>query len=107
MWLTHVNSLFNKMCSLQRTTNIDEVTIKQSIVSCVIQISLLKELYLSETVSYLEEPPSALQFYREWIGPNKPCIIRNAFDHWPALSKWNPDYLRWIKKDPSITSQNI
>ncbi|KAG5857177.1 hypothetical protein ANANG_G00016340 [Anguilla anguilla] len=53
-----------------------------------------RELYLNETVPYLEEPPSPLEFYREWIGPNKPCIIRNAFNHWPALHKWNPSYLR-------------
>lgn len=53
-----------------------------------------RELYLNETVPYLEEPPSPLEFYREWIGPNKPCIIRNAFNNWPALHKWNPSYLR-------------
>ncbi|KAJ8399505.1 hypothetical protein AAFF_G00412170 [Aldrovandia affinis] len=53
-----------------------------------------RELYLGENVPYLEQPPTPLQFYREWIGPNKPCIIRNAFSHWPALQKWNPAYLR-------------
>ncbi len=44
---------------------------------------------------YLEGPPDPLQFYRDWIGPNKPCIIRNAVSHWPALSSWTPEYLRW------------
>ncbi|XP_046873564.1 bifunctional peptidase and (3S)-lysyl hydroxylase JMJD7 isoform X2 [Hypomesus transpacificus] len=53
-----------------------------------------RDLYLNEAVPYLEYAPSPLEFYREWIGPNKPCIIRNAFSHWPALSKWNPAYLR-------------
>ncbi|XP_028677523.2 bifunctional peptidase and (3S)-lysyl hydroxylase JMJD7 [Erpetoichthys calabaricus] len=53
-----------------------------------------RELYLNESVSYLECPPSPLEFYRDWITPNKPCIIRNAFNHWPALTKWNPSYLR-------------
>ncbi|XP_065109754.1 bifunctional peptidase and (3S)-lysyl hydroxylase JMJD7 [Paramisgurnus dabryanus] len=53
-----------------------------------------RELYLNEEVPYLNEPLSPLQFYRDWIGPNKPCIIRNAFNDWPALSKWNPAYLR-------------
>ncbi|XP_073339016.1 bifunctional peptidase and (3S)-lysyl hydroxylase JMJD7 [Pagrus major] len=52
------------------------------------------DLYLNQSVPYLEEPPDPLQFYRDWIGPNKPCIIRNAFSHWPALSRWNPEYLR-------------
>ncbi|XP_016129516.1 bifunctional peptidase and (3S)-lysyl hydroxylase JMJD7 isoform X2 [Sinocyclocheilus grahami] len=53
-----------------------------------------RELYLNDTVPYLDGPRSPLQFYRDWIGPNKPCIIRNAFSDWPALSKWNPTYLR-------------
>ncbi|XP_006632536.3 bifunctional peptidase and (3S)-lysyl hydroxylase JMJD7 isoform X1 [Lepisosteus oculatus] len=53
-----------------------------------------RELYLNKHVPYLECPPSPLEFYREWIGPNKPCIIRNAFNHWPALCRWSPAYLR-------------
>ncbi|CAL8273899.1 unnamed protein product [Merluccius merluccius] len=53
-----------------------------------------RELYLNQSVPYLEQPPSPLEFYRNWIGPNKPCIIRNAFNHWPALSRWTPEYLR-------------
>ncbi|KAG7238073.1 hypothetical protein INR49_031427, partial [Caranx melampygus] len=51
-------------------------------------------LYLNQSVPYLDEPPDPLQFYRDWIGPNKPCIIRNAFSHWLALSRWTPQYLR-------------
>ncbi|XP_038554412.1 bifunctional peptidase and (3S)-lysyl hydroxylase Jmjd7-like [Micropterus salmoides] len=54
----------------------------------------LSDLYLNQSVPYLEEPPDPLQFYRDWIGPNKPCVIRNAFNHWPALSRWTPEYLR-------------
>uniref|UniRef100_A0A3Q3JHT1 Thioredoxin domain-containing protein n=1 Tax=Monopterus albus TaxID=43700 RepID=A0A3Q3JHT1_MONAL len=52
------------------------------------------DLYLNQSVPYLEEPPDPLEFYRDWICPNKPCIIRNAFSHWPALSRWTPEYLR-------------
>ncbi|XP_070697918.1 bifunctional peptidase and (3S)-lysyl hydroxylase JMJD7 [Pempheris klunzingeri] len=52
------------------------------------------DLYLNRSVPYLEGPPDPLQFYRDWIGPNKPCIIRDAFGHWPALSRWTPEYLR-------------
>ncbi|XP_030633742.1 bifunctional peptidase and (3S)-lysyl hydroxylase JMJD7 [Chanos chanos] len=53
-----------------------------------------RELYLNDAVPYLDGPPSPLEFLREWISPNKPCIIRNAFNDWPALSKWNSSYLR-------------
>lgn len=52
------------------------------------------DLYLNQSVPYLDGPPEPLQFHRDWISPNKPCIIRNAFSHWPALAKWSPDYLR-------------
>uniref|UniRef100_A0A3Q4GHW2 Bifunctional peptidase and (3S)-lysyl hydroxylase JMJD7 n=1 Tax=Neolamprologus brichardi TaxID=32507 RepID=A0A3Q4GHW2_NEOBR len=48
----------------------------------------------AQSVPYLDAPPEPLQFHRDWIAANKPCIIRNAFSHWPALSKWSPDYLR-------------
>ncbi|XP_005751823.1 bifunctional peptidase and (3S)-lysyl hydroxylase JMJD7 [Pundamilia nyererei] len=52
------------------------------------------DLYLNQSVPYLDGPPEPLQFHCDWIAPNKPCIIRNAFSHWPALAKWSPDYLR-------------
>ncbi|XP_055719902.1 bifunctional peptidase and (3S)-lysyl hydroxylase JMJD7 isoform X2 [Salvelinus fontinalis] len=64
---------------------------------CLIDFPLeARELYLNKTVPCLEQPLSPLEFYREWIGPNKPCVIRNAFSHWPALSKWNPSHLREV-----------
>lgn len=52
------------------------------------------DLYLNQSVPYLDEPPDPLEFYRDWISPNKPCIIRNALSHWPSLSRWTPEYLR-------------
>ncbi|XP_040054587.1 bifunctional peptidase and (3S)-lysyl hydroxylase JMJD7 isoform X2 [Gasterosteus aculeatus] len=45
------------------------------------------DLYLNQSVPFLEGSPDPLQFYRDWIGPNKPCIIRNACSHWPALTR--------------------
>ncbi|XP_061599223.1 bifunctional peptidase and (3S)-lysyl hydroxylase JMJD7 [Cololabis saira] len=52
------------------------------------------DLYLNRSIPYLDGPPEPLQFYRDWVGPNQPCIIRKSFSHWPALSRWTPDYLR-------------
>uniref|UniRef100_A0A3Q2QAS3 Bifunctional peptidase and (3S)-lysyl hydroxylase JMJD7 n=1 Tax=Fundulus heteroclitus TaxID=8078 RepID=A0A3Q2QAS3_FUNHE len=52
------------------------------------------DLYLNKSVPHLDGPPKPLQFYRDWIAPNKPCIIHNAYSHWPALSRWTPKYLR-------------
>ncbi|XP_009894030.1 PREDICTED: cytosolic phospholipase A2 beta-like [Charadrius vociferus] len=49
-----------------------------------------------ESVPYLDRPPSPLEFYREWVSPNKPCVIQNAISHWPALKKWTSAYLREV-----------
>lgn len=53
----------------------------------------LRELSLSSSVPRLNGPPSALQFYRDFVSPNRPCIISSAVDNWPALQKWSNEYL--------------
>nr|XP_022340536.1 jmjC domain-containing protein 7-like isoform X1 [Crassostrea virginica] len=53
-----------------------------------------RELYLDRDVPVLESPPSALTFYREYVSPNKPVVVQNGLEHWPALKKWTPGYLR-------------
>ncbi|XP_077036319.1 bifunctional peptidase and (3S)-lysyl hydroxylase JMJD7 isoform X2 [Agelaius phoeniceus] len=55
-----------------------------------------RELGWPESVPCLDRPPSPLEFYREWVSPNKPCVIRNAISHWPALKKWTSAYLREV-----------
>ncbi|XP_066198079.1 bifunctional peptidase and (3S)-lysyl hydroxylase JMJD7 isoform X2 [Saccopteryx leptura] len=54
----------------------------------------VRELSVPLSVPYLDEPPTPLHFYRDWVCPNRPCIIRNALKHWPALQKWSLPYLR-------------
>lgn len=41
----------------------------------------------------LESPPTALVFYRDYVSANLPVVIKGAFTHWPAASKWEPKYL--------------
>ncbi|KAM8833152.1 bifunctional peptidase and (3S)-lysyl hydroxylase JMJD7 [Synchiropus picturatus] len=53
-----------------------------------------RELYLDGSVPYLDGPPDPLTFHRHWIAANKPCIIKDALQHWPALTRWTPAYLR-------------
>ncbi|ELW48132.1 JmjC domain-containing protein 7 [Tupaia chinensis] len=53
-----------------------------------------RELSVPLAVPYLDEPPTPLSFCRDWVCPNRPCIIRNALQHWPALEKWSLPYLR-------------
>ncbi|XP_041669257.1 bifunctional peptidase and (3S)-lysyl hydroxylase JMJD7 [Cheilinus undulatus] len=52
------------------------------------------DLYLNHSVPYLDGSPDPLVFFRDWISANKPVIIRNAISHWPALTRWTPEYLR-------------
>ncbi|KAG8612169.1 bifunctional peptidase and (3S)-lysyl hydroxylase JMJD7 isoform X3 [Manihot esculenta] len=48
----------------------------------------------STTIDHLPSPPSPLHFLRNYVSPNKPCIISNAITHWPALFLWpNVSYL--------------
>ncbi|OVA13095.1 JmjC domain [Macleaya cordata] len=53
----------------------------------------VRELSLGTTsrVERLDGPPSPLRFLRDFVSPNKPCIISNATLHWPALTSWTRD----------------
>ncbi|KAG8225410.1 hypothetical protein J437_LFUL004610 [Ladona fulva] len=35
-----------------------------------------------------------MEFYRDWVCPNIPVVIKNAVKHWPAVKKWSYKYLR-------------
>ena len=37
--------------------------------------------------------PSPLEFARDFVHQNRPCVITGAMDDWPAMSKWTDDYL--------------
>ncbi|CAI9784678.1 unnamed protein product [Fraxinus pennsylvanica] len=57
----------------------------------------LRDLSLGITpkVDHLPTPPTPLQFLRDYVTPNKPCLISAATHHWPALSLWSStSYLR-------------
>ena len=63
------------------------------------------DLYLPSRIRELEAPPSPLVFLREYVMPNIPVIIRGGVQHWPALVKWNDEYLteRLGKKYSSLS----
>ncbi|KAH9495864.1 JmjC domain-containing protein 7 [Bulinus truncatus] len=54
--------------------------------------SEMKDLY--PTIEVLEEPPDSLTFYRKFVSQNRPVILRNVFNHWPALNNWSEKYFR-------------
>ena len=33
-------------------------------------------------------------FVREYLRPQRPVILTDAIDHWPALGHWTPQYFR-------------
>nr|XP_016512667.1 PREDICTED: jmjC domain-containing protein 7-like isoform X2 [Nicotiana tabacum] len=43
----------------------------------------------STHIDLLSSPPTPLQFLRDYVSPNKPCLISNAINHWPATNLWH------------------
>ncbi|KAK3200221.1 hypothetical protein Dsin_023636 [Dipteronia sinensis] len=50
----------------------------------------VRELSLGNNsrIQRLDAAPTAVEFLREFVSQNKPCIINKANLHWPALSLW-------------------
>ncbi|XP_018015485.1 bifunctional peptidase and (3S)-lysyl hydroxylase Jmjd7 [Hyalella azteca] len=53
-----------------------------------------RALNVSSKVDVVDEVPSPLCLARDYVGANKPLLMRGAVAHWPAVSKWTPQYLR-------------
>ncbi|XP_021922960.1 jmjC domain-containing protein 7-like isoform X3 [Zootermopsis nevadensis] len=53
-----------------------------------------KELYLRSAVPVVDSPVSPLEFYRDWVAPNLPVLIKGAVNTWPAIRKWNVQFFR-------------
>ncbi|XP_059275496.1 lysine-specific demethylase JMJ32 [Lycium ferocissimum] len=51
----------------------------------------VRDLSLGTTtqITHLSSPPTPLQFLRDYISPNKPCLISNSINHWPATTLWH------------------
>jgi len=61
-----------------------------------------QELYLPTVVDHITEP-SAVEFYRNYVAPNVPVIIKDACAHWPAMSRWTDEYLSEKMGDSLVT----
>lgn len=55
---------------------------------------VVPDLYLDKHVPVLKQVPSPLEFYRGYVSPNKPVVIKGAIEHWPAMRLWSNSYLR-------------
>ncbi len=48
---------------------------------------------LNGDVDEMSEEPSALDFMR-FVAKNRPFVVRRGCSTWPAVRKWNSNYLR-------------
>eukprot|EP00983_Pelagomonas_calceolata_P092212 1157638-Pelagomonas_calceolata.AAC.5 len=55
----------------------------------------LREVDLGQHVQriHVSQLGGPLQFSSQFVMRNKPCIIEGAFEKWPALHKWNAEYI--------------
>ncbi|EDQ92064.1 uncharacterized protein MONBRDRAFT_14782 [Monosiga brevicollis MX1] len=53
-----------------------------------------RELAYAQPIVERRDPPSAIEFWRDFVSPNRPLIIRGGVCHWPAFEKWSLDYLQ-------------
>ena len=37
--------------------------------------------------------PSPIQFLRDFVSANRPVVVTDAFNDWPAMERWSLDYL--------------
>ncbi len=56
---------------------------------------------LNGDIHVLYEEPSPLDFIR-YVARNRPLLVRRGCSEWPAVRKWNADYLKGIMKDTPV-----
>lgn len=49
---------------------------------------------------------TALEFLREYVGPNKPVVLTDATSHWPAHELWTDEYLLQTVGDVEVRSSH-
>jgi hypothetical protein len=54
-------------------------------------------------VPRLPSIPTPLQFHRNFVSPNIPCVITGALEHWRARELWTPEYLRETMGDAMVS----
>lgn len=49
-----------------------------------------------------EKTVSKQEFLRKYFKPQKPVVIENFIEDWPAFTKWNLDYMAQIAGDKTV-----
>ncbi|KAJ9586024.1 hypothetical protein L9F63_020321, partial [Diploptera punctata] len=60
-----------------------------------------RSLFLQSEVPTVDSI-SALEFYRNYVGTNRPVLVKGAVNHWPAIKKWKMQYLRELIGSKSV-----
>jgi len=60
-----------------------------------------KDFWVDASIPVLHNPTAA-QFLREAVCRYHPVLITGLIDHWPALEKWNKDYLVQVIGDRKV-----
>jgi hypothetical protein len=64
--------------------------VKDSVLQLCTSVSEFEQY---DVVAELECVPDSRTFERAFVARNRPCVIRNAVSHWPAIEKWSLDYV--------------
>jgi hypothetical protein len=64
---------------------------------------MARDMYLGDEVRQVEQPLSAMRFMREHVARNCPLLIRNAVQHWPAITRWSLSYLTHSLADTPLS----
>jgi len=65
------------------------------------------ELYLRSDVPVVDSSISSLEFYRDWVATNLPVLIKGAVNNWPAIKKWNLQFLRYSMERSSSSMRRF
>lgn len=66
----------------------------QDVKNAVLQLSTaVSDFERYDLVAELDCVPDSKTFEKEFVARNRPCVIRNAVSHWPAIEKWSLDYI--------------
>ena len=57
----------------------------------------------SSFVDEFQNQPSALEFMR-YVAINRPFVVRKCISHWPAIKRWNIEYLKAASEGSSKIS---
>ena len=54
-------------------------------------------------VPRVQRAPTPIQFLREFVSANRPVVVKDAFNDWPAMERWSLDYLADAMGDTKVS----